>query len=154
MIMIKVLRCIIHGRPPTCPTPSIQCAMSIQCSYNTRRLLCYYVTTLQSARNMIFVIHAYIISTAHCKGCMGSQYSTVLHCSSCDAWEPNLTFFSSLTYCAAIICAVAIILIFMTPDHKNSKRFLTLTTAGNYNIYNGRYEAFFPKNFWFLVPAE
>ena len=133
--MIKVLRCIIHGRPPTCPTPSIQCAMSIQCSYNTRRLLCCYVTTLQSARDMIFLIHPYSISTAHCKGCMGS---------------PNLTFFCSLTYCAAIICAVAIILIFMTPDHKNSKRFLKLTTAGNYNIYNGRYEAFFPNISGFL----
>ena len=54
--------------------------------------------------------------------------------------KPNLTFFCSLTNCAAIIFAVAIILIFMTPDHKNSKRFLTLTSAGNYNIYNGRYE--------------
>ena len=138
--MIKVLRCIIHGRPPTCPAPSIQCTMSIQCSYKTRRLLCYYVTTLQSARDMIFLIHPYRISTAH--------LLAVMH------GKPNLTFFCSLTYCAAIICAVAIILIFMTPDHKNSKRFLTLTTAGNYNIYNGRYEAFFPKKFWFLVPAE
>ena len=80
MIMIKVLRCIIHGRPPTRPSPSIQCAMSIQCSYNTRRLLCYYVTTLQSARDMIFVIHAYSFSTAHC--------------SSCDAWGSQTWHFS------------------------------------------------------------
>ena len=57
--------------------------------------------------------------------------------------KPNLTFFCSLTNCAANVFAVAIIQIFMTPDHKNSERLLMFTSAGNYNIHNGRYEAFF-----------